>query len=71
MSDEGGPALLGELIEFTCRPPRVVCHRWQVGDLVVWDNRGVLHRACGWDMCETRVMRHTRIAGDRARESRG
>jgi alpha-ketoglutarate-dependent taurine dioxygenase len=64
MNDESAQALASELLNFACRPPRVLCHRWQVGDVAVWDNRCVLHRACGWDWREPRVMRQTRIAGD-------
>ena len=62
-------ALLDELLTFACRPPRVHRHEWQPGDVVVWDNRCVLHRACEWDLAEPRVMRHTRVAGDPATES--
>jgi len=62
-------ALLDELLAFACRPPRVHRHEWQPGDVVVWDNRCVLHRACEWDLTEPRVMRHTRVAGDPATES--
>ena len=61
--------LLDELLAFACQPPRVHRHRWSPGDLVVWDNRCVLHRACEWDLAEPRVMRHTRVAGDPATES--
>lgn len=61
--------LLDELLAFACQPPRVLRHRWTPGDLVVWDNRCVLHRACEWDLAEKRVMRHTRVAGDPATES--
>jgi alpha-ketoglutarate-dependent taurine dioxygenase len=61
-------ALLADLLEVACRPPRVYRHGWAPGDLVVWDNRCVLHRACEWDLAEPRAMRHTRIAGDPATE---
>jgi alpha-ketoglutarate-dependent taurine dioxygenase len=57
-------ALLDELLTFACQPPRVFTHRWRPGDLVVWDNRCVLHRARPFDHGHPRVMRHTRIAGD-------
>lgn len=56
--------LLDELLEFACRPPRVITHRWSPGDVVVWDNRCVLHRAHPWDLSQPRTMRHTRISGD-------
>ncbi len=61
--------LLDELLAFACQPPRVLRHRWQVGDVAIWDNRCVLHRARPWDPAEPRVMHHTRIAGDPATES--
>jgi alpha-ketoglutarate-dependent taurine dioxygenase len=69
MTREASDVLLDELLAGACRPPRVYRHRWEPGDLVVWDNRCVLHRACEWDLTEPRVMRHTRIAGDPATES--
>ncbi len=61
--------LLDELLAFACRPPRVLQHRWQPGDLAIWDNRCVLHRARPYDPNVPRVMHHTRIAGDPATES--
>jgi alpha-ketoglutarate-dependent taurine dioxygenase len=62
-------ALLAGLLDAACQPPRVHRHPWEPGDVVVWDNRCVLHRACEWDLAEPRVMRHTRVAGDPATES--
>lgn len=69
LSTNESEALLDRLMDFACRPPRVYTHHWAVGDLVVWDNRCVLHRAQPWDWSEPRVMKHTRIAGDPATES--
>ena len=57
-------ALLDRLLDEACRPPRTYEHDWRPGDLAVWDNRCVLHRARPYDHREVRVMRHTRIAGD-------
>ena len=68
LSEAASDALLAELLDFACQPPRVWQHRWRPGDLVVWDNRCVLHRARPYDHSEPRVMRHTRIAGDPATE---
>ena len=42
MDDEEAVALVDELVDFACRPPRVYSHQWAVGDLVVWDNRFVM-----------------------------
>ena len=69
LSLDASEALLASLLDHSCRPPRVYRHTWEPGDLVVWDNRCVLHRACEWDLSEARSMTHTRISGDPATES--
>jgi alpha-ketoglutarate-dependent taurine dioxygenase len=61
--------LLQALIDFACQPPRVYHHDWAPGDVVVWDNRCLLHQATPWDMTQPRVMWHSRIAGDPASEA--
>jgi alpha-ketoglutarate-dependent 2,4-dichlorophenoxyacetate dioxygenase len=59
--------LIARLLEQTTRPDRVYRHRWQVGDLVMWDNRCVLHRGRPWDSARhQRVMHRTTVAGDGA-----
>ena len=42
-------ALLRELREAATRSELVYTHRWRVGDLVMWDNRCMLHRGRPWD----------------------
>jgi alpha-ketoglutarate-dependent taurine dioxygenase len=69
LAQEESERLLDELLAFACRPPRVLQHRWQPGDLAIWDNRCVLHRARPYDPNVPRVLYHTRIAGDPATES--
>jgi alpha-ketoglutarate-dependent taurine dioxygenase len=61
--------LLVELMDLACRPPRTHEHAWRPGDVAIWDNRCVLHRARPYDHREARVMHHTRIAGDPATEA--
>ena len=56
--------LLSELLAFACQAPRTYQHEWRPGDLVIWDNRCLLHRARPYDHSQPRVMVHTRIAGD-------
>ncbi len=64
MDREEAQTLLAELHDFACRPPRTYLHRWARGDLVLWDNRCVLHRGHEWDRGEPRVMHRTTVAGD-------
>ena len=61
--------LLDDLVAFACQPPRVYHHSWTPGDVVVWDNRCLLHQAMPWDMSEPRVMWHSRIAGNPVSEA--
>ena len=57
--------LLDELLVHTSRPECVYQHRWRSWDLVMWDNRCVLHRGRPWDAAtHRRVMRRTTVAGD-------
>jgi alpha-ketoglutarate-dependent taurine dioxygenase len=64
MSKEEGRALLDGLLERATKPERVYRHEWQVGDVVIWDNRGVLHRATRYDASSPRDMHRTTFAGD-------
>lgn len=58
-------SLLRELLALATRPEAVYTHRWQVGDLVMWDNRCVLHRGRPWDEDRhRRVMHRTTVAGE-------
>jgi alpha-ketoglutarate-dependent taurine dioxygenase len=66
---EESETLLDGLLDSACRPPRVHGHDWRPGDVAVWDNRCVLHRARPYAHSEPRVMAHVRIAGDPATES--
>lgn len=64
MSEAASQAYLDDLLERACQPPRVYRHVWQVGDLVVWDNRCLMHRARPYDPAHARVLRGSRISGD-------
>jgi alpha-ketoglutarate-dependent 2,4-dichlorophenoxyacetate dioxygenase len=52
---------LAELLEHATQRERVYVHEWQVGDLVVWDNRASLHRGRRYDIAERRELRRTTI----------
>ena len=64
MGETESEALLNKLMEDACQPPRVYKHAWQVGDIVVWDNRCLMHRACPFDTSFPRALRATRISGE-------
>lgn len=64
LSLEEGQALHLELMEHVSRPEFCYFHKWQKGDLVVWDNRTTLHKAEEYDMTRyRRVFRRTTLAG--------
>jgi alpha-ketoglutarate-dependent 2,4-dichlorophenoxyacetate dioxygenase len=58
--------LLRDLTEHATQPPFVHVHRWRPWDLVMWDNRQVMHRVRRYDESQPRDMRRTTVAGDAA-----
>ena len=52
-----GRMLLSELLEHATQREFVYRHTWRVGDLVMWDNRAVVHRGRRWDPAQRREMR--------------
>ena len=50
-----------DLLEHATQRERVFRHEWQVGDLVIWDNRSTLHRGRRFDISERRELRRTTI----------
>jgi len=64
VADAEAQQLLDELVDFACQPPRTYGHKWQPGDVVIWDNRCVLHRARPYDKSQPRALRHVRVAGE-------
>lgn len=57
LSREESSALLKEMHLHSTSPDRVYAHDWEVGDLVMFDTLGALHRRDAWDATERRVMR--------------
>jgi alpha-ketoglutarate-dependent taurine dioxygenase len=64
MDREEGRALLADLLERATAPGRVYRHEWTVGDLVIWDNTGVMHRVEPYDASSAREMHRTSMSGD-------
>jgi alpha-ketoglutarate-dependent taurine dioxygenase len=64
MDLDEGRALLAELLDRATGSDKVYSHTWSVGDTVIWDNRGVLHRAAPYDPTSAREMLRTTVLGD-------
>ena len=63
LSLEGSEALLDELWAYPAAAHRIYKHQWQVGDLVLWDNRTTMHRRDPFPPSERRIMHRTQIKG--------
>ncbi|MFD1611508.1 TauD/TfdA dioxygenase family protein [Sphingomonas tabacisoli] len=63
MEPAEGRALLARLTEWAGQPDFSYKHTWEVGDLVIWDNPGTLHRARPYDKSSGRSMHRTSVAG--------
>ncbi|MFC9875467.1 TauD/TfdA dioxygenase family protein [Nocardia salmonicida] len=57
-------ALLDGLLGRCTAPDRVYRHTWAVGDTVIWDNRGVIHRAAPYPAGSPREMLRTTVLGE-------
>jgi taurine dioxygenase len=67
MGDADAQVLLDELFAHQIRPDFVYRNRWQDGDLLMWDNRCVIHQATGgYSYPDIRTMHRTTVLGDRA-----
>jgi alpha-ketoglutarate-dependent 2,4-dichlorophenoxyacetate dioxygenase len=65
MTVEEGQALLRELLALATREPEIYSHKWEIGDVIVWDNRCMLHRATPFDATRhRRLLQRTTVPGD-------
>ncbi len=61
---ETGRKLIEDLLDFATQPQFVYQHRWQVGDLVMWDNRCTMHRGRPYDEAKYRRDMHRTTVSD-------
>jgi alpha-ketoglutarate-dependent taurine dioxygenase len=61
-----GRALLDRLLEWSTQPQFVLRHHWRRGDLVTWDNTGMLHRALPFAPTSRRLLHRTTLVGEEA-----
>jgi alpha-ketoglutarate-dependent 2,4-dichlorophenoxyacetate dioxygenase len=57
--EEESVALLDELVAFCTQPEFVYSHNWSVGDVMLWDQRAVMHRGTPWPYEEPRKLDST------------
>ena len=57
MDKAASDRLLEKLFDHIERPDNVYAHRWQTGDLIVWDNRATVHGRTDFDPAERRLLR--------------
>ena len=58
--------LLVQLRDWATQPQFVYRHEWSVGDLVIWDNTGTMHRATPYDPNSGRLLHRTKLEGEEA-----
>ncbi|MCP9273285.1 TauD/TfdA dioxygenase family protein [Mycolicibacterium arenosum] len=61
---EESRALLARLRDWSTQPQYVYRHQWEVGDLIIWDNTGTMHRAMPYAADSGRLMHRTILAGE-------
>ncbi len=59
-----GRSLLIRLQEWAAQPAFSYRHEWQEGDLVIWDNHGLMHRVVPYDVDSGRTMHRTTLKGE-------
>jgi len=63
LSLEESEALLDELWSYAARPEHVWCQQWRAHDLIIWDNRRVLHRRDEFDNASRRLLKRCQVLG--------
>jgi alpha-ketoglutarate-dependent taurine dioxygenase len=66
MDPKEGRALLDELLAWATQPQFVYRHEWGIGDLVIWDNTGSMHRVVPYPADGGRMMHRTTLVGEEA-----
>ena len=64
MSARESTELLVRLREWATQPQFSYSHKWTVGDTVIWDNTGTMHRATPYDPASGRLMMRTKLQGE-------
>jgi alpha-ketoglutarate-dependent taurine dioxygenase len=66
MNKAESDALLAELKAWSTQPQFVYRHEWQVGDMIMWDNCGCVHRVEQYRADSGRMMHRVTLEGEEA-----
>ncbi|MBK6738453.1 MAG: TauD/TfdA family dioxygenase [Haliea sp.] len=66
LPEQEGTAILQELLEWCTQERFTYRHHWQKGDLVIFNNPGLLHRSYPYNDAAGRVMHRTTLKGTEA-----
>ena len=61
-----GRTIIKRLMDWATQPRFVYTHEWTVGDMLIWDNTGVMHRVRRYDLDSGRMMHRTTLVGEEA-----
>lgn len=64
MSESESRDLIDQLMDYATQPKFVYRHTWALGDLVIWDNTGTMHRATPYALDSGRMMHRTALLGE-------
>jgi alpha-ketoglutarate-dependent taurine dioxygenase len=57
-------ALIRRLLTLADKPEYIYRHDWQVGDILIWDNTGTMHRVVPFDLACGRELHRVKLAGE-------
>jgi alpha-ketoglutarate-dependent taurine dioxygenase len=66
MGVEAGRMLLCKLMEHATQPQFIYRHTWTIGDLLIWDNTGTMHRVTPYDADSGRLLSRTTLDAEEA-----
>ena len=64
MDEQEGAEVLDDLLRRATEPEMIYSHTWSKGDLIIWDNRGTMHRVTPYDETSGREMHRCTLLGD-------
>ena len=56
MTELESEQLIDEIIGFCTQEKYVYSHNWKLGDVLIWDERAILHRGRPWPYSEPRTL---------------